>query len=376
MMRDTNNTSYLCQLCLWTPLLVAGGDASPTARPPPTGRRMGWVAVGSQGGAEILKTAVLTSGGDAPGMNAAVRAVARTAFARNGEAVGIEIGYRGLLEGRIHPLGNRSVGGILQRGGTVLGTARSTEFATPEGQEHAVRKLAEAGVEGLVVIGGEGSLTGALRLEEQGVPVVGIPATIDNDVWGTDIAIGVDTALNTALEAIDRIKDTASSHQRAHIVEVMGRNCGYLALMSAIAGGAEAAVVPEFEPSPENLLLFIKKAFEQGKSHFVVVVAEGAPVSAEELDEYVNGAEGTYDSRLTVVGHIQRGGIPTASDRILASRLGSAAVEALADGESGMMVALRGPRVERVSLKEVVGKGQPLDPDLYRMAEILAELPE
>jgi 6-phosphofructokinase 1 len=215
-----------------------------------------------------------------------------------------------------------------------------------------------------------------LRLAELGVKVVGVPATIDNDVWGTDTAIGVDTALNTALEAIDRIKDTASSHQRAHIVEVMGRDSGYLALMSAIAGGAEAAVVPEFEPKPEALLLFLKKAYEQGKSHFIVVVAEGAPVSAEELDQYVNGAEGTYDSRLTVVGHIQRGGIPTASDRILASRLGSAAVEALADGESGMMVALRGPRVKRVPLKDVVGKGQPLDPDLYRMAEILAELPE
>jgi 6-phosphofructokinase 1 len=250
----------------------------------------------------------------------------------------------------------RRLGGIIHRGGTVLGTERSAEFATPEGQRKAAGKLAEAGVEGLVVIGGNGSLTGGLRLAELGVEVVGVPATIDNDVWGTDAAIGVDTALNTALEAIDRIKDTASSHQRAHIVEVMGRDSGYLALMSAIAGGAEA--------------------FEQGKSHFVVVVAEGAPVSAEELDDYVNGAEGTYDSRLTVVGHIQRGGIPKASDRILASRLGTAAVEALADGESGVMVALRGPRVERVPLKDVVGKGQPLDPDLYRMAEILAELPE
>src|SRR5215203_2432881 len=309
-------------------------------------------------------------------MNAAVRAVARTAFAWRWEVVGIEAGYKGLLEGHFRSLGNRGVGGILQRGGTVLGTARSTQFATPEGQETAGKRLQKAGVEGLVVIGGEGSLTGAWRLQERGVKVVGIPATIDNDVFGTDTAIGVDTALNTALEAIDRIKDTASSHQRAHIVEVMGRDSGYLALMSAIAGGAEVVLVPEFEPSPENLLLFIKKAFEQGKSHFVVVVAEGAPVLAEELDEYVNGAEGTYDSRLTVVGNIQRGGIPTASDRILASRLGSAAVEALADGESGMMVALRWPRVERVSLKEVVGKGQPLDPDLYRMAEILAELPE
>jgi 6-phosphofructokinase 1 len=227
-----------------------------------------------------------------------------------------------------------------------------------------------------VVIGGNGSLTGGLRLAELGVKVAGVPATIDNDVWGTDTAIGVDTALNTALEAIDRIKDTASSHQRAHVVEVMGRESGYLALMSSIAGGAEAAVVPEFEPRPEALLSFLKKAYEQGKSHFIVVVAEGAPLSAEELHEYINESEGTYDSRLTVVGHIQRGGIPTASDRILASRLGTAAVEALADGDTGVMVGIRGPRIERVPLEEVVGKEQPLDSALYRMAEVLAELPE
>jgi 6-phosphofructokinase 1 len=215
-----------------------------------------------------------------------------------------------------------------------------------------------------------------LRLAELGVKVAGVPATIDNDVWGTDTAIGVDTALNTALEAIDRIKDTASSHQRAHVVEVMGRESGYLALMSSIAGGAEAAVVPEFEPRPEALLSFLKKAYEQGKSHFIVVVAEGASFSAEELHEYINESEGTYDSRLTVVGHIQRGGIPTASDRILASRLGTAAVEALADGEAGVMVGIRGPRIERVPLEEVASKEQPLDSDLYRMAEVLAELPE
>jgi 6-phosphofructokinase 1 len=337
---------------------------------------MGFVAVGSQGGVEILKTAVLTSGGDAPGMNAAVRAVARTAFARNWEAVGIEIGYRGLLEGRIHPLGNRSVGGILQRGGTVLGTARSTEFATPEGQEHAVRKLAEAGVEGLVVIGGEGSLTGALRLEEQGVPVVGIPATIDNDVWGTDIAIGVDTALNTALEAIDRIKDTASSHQRAHIVEVMGRHCGYLALMSAIAGGAEAVLVPEFEARPEEIMRAFRRAWEQGKPHFIVVAAEGAPLSAEQFHEYVNETGGGVESRITVLGHVQRGGNPTAFDRILASRMGTAAVKALSDGASGAMVGSSGRRMELVPLNEVVGRSRPLDPDLYEMAEVLAGYPE
>src|SRR5215211_3180095 len=323
-----------------------------------------------------MRIGVLTSGGDAPGMNAAVRAVARTAFFRGWEVMGVWAGYRGLLEGRIYPMDRRRLGGIIHRGGTVLGTERSAEFSTPEGQRSAAGKLAEAEVEGLVVIGGEGSLTGALKLSELGVKVVGIPATIDNDVWCTEISLGVDTALNTALEAIDRIKDTASSHQRAHVVEVMGRDCGYLALMSAIAGGAEAAVVPEFEPRPEALLLFLKKAYEQGKSHFIVVVAEGAPLSAEELHDYVNDAQGTYDSRLTTVGHIQRGGIPTAYDRILASRLGTAAVETLADGESGVMVGIKGHRIERVPLEEVISKEQPLDSDLYRMAEVLAELPE
>ncbi len=323
-----------------------------------------------------MRIAVLTSGGDAPGMNAAVRAVARTAFFKGWEVMSVWAGYRGLLEGKIYPIDRRHLGGIIHRGGTILGTERSPEFMTPEGQRKAAGKLAEAGIEGLIVIGGNGSLTGAMKLADLGIEVVGIPATIDNDMAGTDMALGVDTALNTALEAIDRLKDTASSHQRAHIVEVMGRDCGYLALMSAIAGGAEAAVVPEFEPRKEALLSFIKKAYEQGKSHFIIVVAEGAPLSAEELHQYVNSAEGTYDARLTVVGHIQRGGIPTAYDRILASRLGTAAVEALADGESGVMVGIRGERISRTLLEEVVGKERPLDPDVYRMAEILAGLPE
>ena len=309
-------------------------------------------------------------------MNAAVRAVARMAFARHWEAVGIEAGYRGLLEGQFQPLSNRMVGGILQRGGTVLGTARSTEFATPEGQERAARKLEKAGVEGLVVIGGEGSLTGALRLQERGVKVVGIPATIDNDVWGTDTAIGVDTALNTALEAIDRIKDTASSHQRAHVVEVMGRRCGYLALMSAIAGGAEAVLVPEFEPRREEIMRAFQKSWEQGKPHFIVVVAEGAPLSAEEFHEFVNEAGGGVESRITVLGHVQRGGSPTAFDRILASRMGTPAVKALSEGASGMMIGLQGRRMELLPLSEVVGRSHPLDPDIYEMAEVLAGFPE
>jgi 6-phosphofructokinase 1 len=323
-----------------------------------------------------MKIAVVTSGGDAPGMNAAVRAVARTAFSQGWEVMKVGGGYQGLLEGNISPIDRRKLGGIIHRGGTVLGTQRSPEFMTPEGQQRAAHKLAEAGVEGLVVIGGEGSLAGALRLGELGVAVVGIPATIDNDVWGTALAIGVDTALNTALEAIDRLKDTASSHGRAHVVEVMGRNCGYLALMSAIAGGAEAVLVPEFEPDPEALLQFLKLAYEQGKSHFIVVVAEGAKPSAEEFNEYMNNTGGAYESRLTSVGHIQRGGNPTAFDRILATRLGATAVEALADCESETMVGLVGEKVKRIPLEEVVGKTRPLDPGLYKMAGILAELPK
>jgi 6-phosphofructokinase 1 len=322
-----------------------------------------------------VKIAILTSGGDAPGMNAAVRAAARTAFSLGWQVMKVESGYRGLLEGRISQVDRRRLGGIIGRGGTVLGTQRSKEFQTSEGQQAAASRLEEAGVEGLVVIGGEGSLTGALKLSELGVRVIGIPATIDNDVWGTEIALGVDTALNTALETIDRIKDTASSHNRAHVIEVMGRNCGYLALMSAIAGGAEAVLVPEFEPDPEDLIKFIRKAYEQGKSHFIVVAAEGAKLPAAEFHEYVNSTH-TYESRLTVVGHAQRGGDPTAFDRILGSRLGTAAVEALAEGEHGMMVALRGELIEILPLKEVIGRMRPLDPQMYRMAGVLSALPE
>jgi 6-phosphofructokinase 1 len=323
-----------------------------------------------------VRIAVLTSGGDAPGMNAAVRAVARTAFARRWEVAGIEAGYQGLVEGRFQRLDNRSVGGILQRGGTVLGTARSTQFATSEGQELAADRLQKAGVEGLVVIGGEGSLTGALRLQERGVKTVGIPATIDNDVFATDTAIGVDTALNTALEAIDRIKDTASSHQRAHVVEVMGRRCGYLALMSAIAGGAEVVLVPEFEAKPHEIMRAFRKSWEQAKPHFIVVAAEGAPLSAEDIHKYINDTEGAFQSRLTVLGHVQRGGSPTAFDRVLASRMGTAAVKALSEGQSAIMIGLGGRRTEYVPLERVVGQVRLLDADLYEMAEVLAGFPE
>jgi 6-phosphofructokinase 1 len=206
--------------------------------------------------------------------------------------------------------------------------------------------------------------------------VVGIPATIDNDVFGTDTAIGVDTALNAALEPIDRIKDTASSHQRAHVVEVMGRRCGYLALMSGITGGAEVVLVPEFEAKPQEIMQAFRRSWKQGKPHFIVVAAEGAPLSAEDIHKYINDTEGAFESRLTVLGHVQRGGSPTAFDRILASRMGTAALKALWEGKSGVMIGFRGRRTEYVAVNEQVGQVRPLDADLYEMTETLAGFPE
>ena len=322
-----------------------------------------------------MKVAVLTAGGVAPGMNAAVRAVAQAAFSRGWEVLGIEDGYGGLLEGRIEPLDRARLGGLMHRAGTVLGTDRSKEVRTEEGRKRAAERLEEAGVGGLVVIGGGGSLTGAKALGEVGVEAVGIPATIDNDVPGTDLAIGVDTAVDTAVEAIDRVRGTAISHNRAHIVEVMGRDSGYLALMSAIAGGAEAALIPEFEARPEELVRSLEKAYEQGKSHFIVVAAEGASISAEDLREYINGTEGTYEADLTSVGHIQSGGDPSSTDRIIAARLGAAAVEALDAGAAGTMVGIRGEKTERVPLDTVVGEQRALDPAMYRLSQVLAEMP-
>jgi 6-phosphofructokinase 1 len=323
-----------------------------------------------------MKIAVLTGGGVAPGMNAAVRAVAQAAFSRGWEVVGAENAYDGLLEGRLQPIDRSRLGGLMHRGGTVLGTGRSKEVREPEGRERVVQRLEEAEVEGLVIIGGGGSLTSAKAMGEAGVKAVGVPATIDNDIPGTELAIGVDTAIDTAVEAIDHIRGTAISHNRAHIVKVMGSDSGYLALMSAIAGGVEVVLIPEFETRPEDVLQFLEKAYEQGKSHFIVVAAEGAELSAEELLEYVNEAEGTYEADLTAVGHIQSGGDPTAGDRILAARLGAAAVAALADGDYGTMVGVRGEEVRRIPLEEVVGTERPLDPELYELAKLLAEMPE
>lgn len=320
----------------------------------------------------MKKIAVLTSGGDAPGMNAAIRAVTRTAVKKGWQVFGVKEGYRGLIEGKIFPMGGRDVAGILQRGGTFLGSARCEEFKTEEGRLKAMRSLNELEIEALVVIGGNGSQTGSLKLFEMGYPVVGVASTIDNDLVGSDITIGVDTSLNISLEAIDRLKVTGSSHQRAFLLEVMGRNCGYLALMSAIAGGAEAVVIPEVKTDPEDIAHILRKAYEKGKSHAIVVVAEGAEYNAAKLAEYFEShQELGFALRVTVLGHVQRGGAPSAFDRILASRLGAGAVDAIERGEYGVLVGWVDSKLTITLLADVVGKTKEIDLELFELARIL-----
>jgi len=316
---------------------------------------------------------VLTSGGDAPGMNAAIRAVVRAGLAQGWEVWGIRRGYAGLLAGEARPLGARDVGGIIQLGGTILGSARCPEFKTPEGLKKAVEVLNRLGIEALVVIGGNGSQKGAYALSQEGVPVVGVASTIDNDLWGSDITLGVDTALNVALEAIDRLKTTASSHNRAFLVEVMGRDCGYLALMAGIAGGAEAVVIPEVPISPESVAEAIREAYSRGKPHAIVVVAEGAEYNAQRLAEYFQRENLGYELRVTVLGHVQRGGAPGAFDRLLGTQLGVGAVEALARGEQGVLVGQIKGEIVTTPLSEVVGKKKPIDPRLFALAKVLAQ---
>jgi 6-phosphofructokinase 1 len=321
----------------------------------------------------MKRIAVLTSGGDAPGMNAAIRAVVRTGVAKGWEVFGVREGYKGLIEGKMISLGVRDVGGIIQRGGTVLGSARCEEFKTEAGRQKAIRSLNENQIEGLVVIGGNGSQTGTLKLHEMGFPVVGVASTIDNDLVGTEITIGVDTALNIALEAIDRLKVTGSSHQRGFLIEVMGRQCGYLALMAAIAGGAETVVIPEVETDPEEVAHILIRAYERGKSHAIVVVAEGASYNAARLQEYFKAHEDRigFALRVTVLGHVQRGGTPSASDRILASRLGAGATDCLEAGEYGVLVGWASGKLQITPLIEVVGKTKEIDMGLFELARKL-----
>jgi 6-phosphofructokinase 1 len=321
----------------------------------------------------MRRIGVLTSGGDGPGLNPCVRAVTRTALGYELEVMGIKRGYAGLMDCEMIQLDARAVGGIIGQGGTFLGTDRAPEFKTVQGQREALRNLNRQSIEGLVVIGGNGSLTGALALHKHGFPVVGVPATIDNDVPGTDIAVGVDTALNTILGAIDRIKDTASSHQRAFLIEVMGRDCGYLALMGGLAGGAEMVLIPEVETTLEEVAQGLLDAYIRGKAHCIVVVAEGYKPGTQAIVDYLKERreELGFEVRVTVLGHIQRGGSPTAYDRLLATRLGAAAVNELYNGHYGQMVGTRGREFVTTPLEEVMSSRIELDLDLYELAKVM-----
>ena len=322
----------------------------------------------------IKSIAVLTSGGYAPGMNAALRAVVRTANHFNIDCYGIREGYNGLIAGDVTKMGPRSVKNIINQGGTILKSARSKEFMTPEGRKKAFEQCQKLGVDALVCIGGDGSFTGAKVFNEEfGIKVIGIPGTIDNDIFGTDKTIGYDTALNTAMDAIDKIRDTATSHNRVFFVEVMGRDAGFIALNSGIATGALDILIPERKDSLEDLFNTFKTAEKVGKSSSVVVVAEG-----EELGSIYDLAKATkeefpnYDIRVTILGHIQRGGSPSCADRVLASHLGYGAVIGLMEGKNKVMVGMQSNKIVYTPIEEAIKKHNEIDKDLLKIAEILA----
>ena len=318
----------------------------------------------------LRRIGVLTSGGDAPGMNASIRAVTLTALYHGLQVVGIRRGYEGLLEGDFVPLTRSSVGGILLHGGTMLRTARCPAFMRPEGINAGVSKLRESDIDALVVIGGDGSFRGAKELHDRGIHVVGVPGTIDNDMAGTDCTIGFDTACNTALECISKLRDTASSHDRMFIVEVMGRHAGFLALETGVACGAEFVLIPELPVDLEAIANKIHYAKQRGKTHSLIVLAEGV-MSASELAEKLKG-HCDYDPRIVVLGHLQRGGAPSCFDTVLASRLGAAAVEALLDGKRGMMVGRTKGEIVTVPLETAWTQRHPLDADMLRLVETLS----
>jgi 6-phosphofructokinase 1 len=316
---------------------------------------------------------VLTSGGDNPGLNPCIRAVVRMGIHLGLEVMGIRRGYAGLINGEIEAMDARSVGGIIGRGGTILGTARCPEFYEPKGRKEALRSLNRFGIGGLVVIGGNGSLSGALELWRLGFPTIGVPSTIDNDVNGTDISIGVDTALNTILDAIDKIKDTASSHNRAFLIETMGRNSGYLAMASGVAGGAELVLCPEVETTFEEITQTVEDAYIRGKSHCIVVVAEGwkpgTQALAKQLREHQE--ELGFSVRVTQLGHVQRGGAASAFDRLLATRLGAAAARELVAGNAGNMVGWTKSAISLTPLEEAVAFDKQISPELWELARIM-----
>lgn len=321
---------------------------------------------------ELKKIAVLTSGGDAPGMNAAIRAVTRAAVYHNIEVYGVMRGYEGLITGEIVPLKSSDVSGIIQKGGTILQTARSAAFRTTEGRQKAFEQVQKFGLNALVVIGGDGSFTGAgIFSKEFNFPVIGIPGTIDNDIYGTDITLGYDTALNTVVEAVDKIKDTASSHNRIFFVEVMGREAGFLALTSAIAVGAEAALIPEVPNQTEKLLSYLATRGQQKKSS-IILVAEGEDEGgAFAVAKKVQDVYKHFDIRVTILGHIQRGGSPSVADRVAASRMGVAAVEALLDDQTSIMIGLSNDQIVHVPLSKTIKLNKTIDPQILAAADML-----
>ena len=318
----------------------------------------------------LKRIAVMTSGGDCPGMNAAVRSIVRVALHERIEVWGIYNGYAGLIEDKMEQLDSRSVGDILQRGGTFLGTARSEKFKTVAGREEAVKILHQHGIEGLVVIGGDGSLRGAGSLGEMGIAVVGLPGTIDNDIWGTDYTIGFDTATNTVVDAINKLRDTASAHGRVIVIEVMGRQSGWIAMTAGLAGGAEQILIPEMEVNLEDVCQQLQASHAAGKRYSIVVVAEGVG-SAVKIGEKIAAQTG-LETRVSVLGHIQRGGSPTVFDRILASTLGEHAVLTLLSGISNVMIGYRAGSVVTVDLDDAVNHKKAIDPATFRLATLLS----
>lgn len=323
----------------------------------------------------MKKIAVFTSGGDAPGMNACIRAIVRGATYHGVEVYGIVRGYNGMIKGDIIPLNSQSVSNIIQRGGTILKSARSKEFMTADGRKKAYDKLIEFGIEGLVAIGGNGTFTGAeIFYNEFKIPTVGAPGTIDNDLFGTDFTIGFDTAVNTALDAIDKIRDTADSHDRVFFIEVMGRDSGYIAIQCGIGGGAEAVMIPENLTPVDDIISVLKTSFAKSKSSSIIVVAEGdeegnAQIIAKKIKEK---SDMDLDIRVTTLGHIQRGGTPTAQDRILASRLGLGALEGLLRGEKNVMAGVVNNQLVYTAFHDTITKKKPVSEDLIRMVEILS----
>ena len=324
---------------------------------------------------KVKKIGVLTSGGDSPGMNAAIRSVVRTCAYHNIECVGIYRGYEGLMEGDFKKMDARSVKGIINKGGTILKSARSEEFKTKEGRQKAFKQLKESNVDGLVVVGGDGSFTGALIFNQEfNFPVIGIPGTIDNDIFGTSHTLGFDTALNTVVDAIDKIRDTASSHNRLFFIEVMGRDVGHIALNVGIAGGAEEILIPEEDLGLDRLVESLNKSRKSGKSSSIVVVAEGDKIGKNifELKDYVDENMDGYDVRVSVLGHMQRGGPPSCFDRVLASRMGVKAVESLLEGQTNYMVGLLNNKIALTPLSNAIKGKSKINLELLRVSDIMS----